>query len=138
MCRSPQANELPFGLFNFVPEKNLMQGKRNDSNEIPERTQDGSASLLSMTTYHSLKWRIWTENFQKKKRQGNSPQAKLLPYPRSESHLASNESLSRTRKDDPVILELAPNFRSSGGSLESNEFVLPKPLSPVRSKQTMS
>ena len=32
----------------------------------------------------------------------------------SELHLASDESLGRTRKNDPVVLELASDFRASG------------------------
>jgi hypothetical protein len=42
MCRRPQAKGLPFILFNSVPEKDLMQGKRNDLIEFPERTREGS------------------------------------------------------------------------------------------------
>lgn len=32
----------------------------------------------------------------------------------SELHLAPDESLGRTRKNDPVVLELASDFRASG------------------------
>ncbi len=78
-----------------------MQGKAYDYIEFLGRLREGIENqFLKKTTHLTTGW--------------DAPNLPIFWRGFSELHLASDESLGRTRKNDPVVLELASDFRASG------------------------
>ncbi len=97
----PREKRIPIYSFILFQKKTLCKGKLMISLNFREDFEKESKIGCSDNTPLTTGW--------------NAPKpSDFFGEGFSEGHLAPDESLRRTRKNDPVVLELASNFRASG------------------------